>query len=104
MQNVGDVLSAWGAKISSDQEGARALNAVFCLQIDGDDGGEWFLECRERLGLLEHHPNPDCTIRVSSQDLIAIANGSLNPQLAFLAGRIELSGRVEEALKLSFFL
>jgi putative sterol carrier protein len=43
----------------------------------------------------------ECEVRVALEDLIAIVKGELNPQLAFLQGRVKLSGDLGGALRLN---
>lgn len=42
----------------------------------------------------------DTTMTVSDDDLIAIASGTLSPQVAYLKGRLKISGNLMLAQKL----
>lgn len=44
---------------------------------------------------------PVCVVTMDVGDFIAMANGSLNPQLAYLAGRISVDGEFDHALSLA---
>lgn len=43
---------------------------------------------------------PDTTMTLSDEDLIALASGTLNPQTAFLKGKLKIAGNLMLAQKL----
>ena len=46
------------------------------------------------------HDSPGATITVSSEDWLAMLNGSLNPMQAFMSGKIKLDGDMTLAMSL----
>lgn len=42
----------------------------------------------------------DCTISISEEDLKGIINGTLNPMMAFMSGKIKVKGDMSIAMKL----
>ena len=42
----------------------------------------------------------DCTVSVSEEDLLGIMNGSLNPMMAFMSGKIKVHGDMSVAMKM----
>ncbi len=48
--------------------------------------------------------NPNLTIKMSDEDLVALFSGTLNPMMAFMNGRIKLQGDMMLAQKLVGFI
>lgn len=55
-------------------------------------------------GRLETHPGqaaaPDVTVTMSDDDLVALFRGELNPMMAFMTGRLRVTGDVALAQRL----
>ena len=43
---------------------------------------------------------PDCTIKVSRDNLVKLVNGEMDPILAYTLGRIKIQGSMDIAMKL----
>jgi len=46
----------------------------------------------------------DCTVKVSKENFMQIADGSLNPQMAFMMGKLRVEGDMSLALQLGSIL
>lgn len=46
----------------------------------------------------------DCTIKVTMSDFQSIADGSLNPQMAFMTGKLKVEGDMSLAMQLGTIL
>ena len=49
-------------------------------------------------------PNPDCTMVISVEDFMAMAEGSLDGVSAFMTGRLKVHGEMGLAMKLGAIL
>ena len=49
-------------------------------------------------------PSPDCTVTLTENDFIDILTGKLNGQMAFLTGKLKVTGDIGPALKLGSFI
>ncbi|KDN44937.1 sterol-binding-like protein [Tilletiaria anomala UBC 951] len=49
-------------------------------------------------------PKPDVTLRVADKDMVALATGKMNPQMAFMKGRIKVKGNVMLGLRMQTVL
>ena len=83
-------------------EAAQGLNAVFQLNLTGDDGGTWHLvvldkTCRILAGAA---PEPNATISLSSGDWEALTSGKLDAFTALLQGRLKIDGDMGLATRL----
>lgn len=81
---------------------AGNLSASYLFDVSGPKGGKWTLEiksgkCELSSGI---KGNPNVTISISDQDWIAIYNGKLNSQMAFMMGKLRVSGDMSLAMKL----
>ena len=46
----------------------------------------------------------DCTVKVTMDDFIQIAQGTINPQMAFMTGKLRVEGDVSLAMQLGAIL
>lgn len=44
--------------------------------------------------------NADCTISIARDDFLAMADGKLDPQIAFMSGKLKISGDMSVAMGL----
>lgn len=88
--------------VNKDQEKAKGLNAVYQFDITGDEAGSWVVYATAAKVGVQSGPSPDakCTITVSGKDILDIVSGKLNPQMAFMSGKLKIKGDMGLALKL----
>ena len=83
------------------KEAAQGLNAVFQFDLSGEGGGKWQLvinndKCDIKEGA---HPSPNTTFSMAAQDYLDMAAGKLNPQMAFMSGKLRIAGDMGLALR-----
>lgn len=49
-------------------------------------------------------PKPDVVLRVTDKDMVALATGKMNPQMAFMKGKIKVKGNIMLGLRLNTVL
>jgi len=82
------------------------INAVYQFNISGPSGGQWAVDCATPGGAVNAGPTADarCTVNCTDADFLAIVNGKLNPQMAFMMGKLKIQGDMGLALKLAQLL
>lgn len=87
------------------EKGREKLDTTFKLVVSGPGGGTWLLDRLQSGGRLRAgEGRAQCVVELSCQDLLAMANGTLNPSQAFAENRIQVNGDVAAALVLSKIL
>ena len=89
-----------------DPEKIKGLKATYQWKITGDGGGNWFAVIGD--GAVEvnagESKDPNVTITVSAGNWLDIVNGNLNPQMAFVSGKVQIEGDMMLAMKLQNFI
>ncbi len=92
--------------LKEDPSLGQEINATYLFNVTGDTGGIWNISLNShtqevKAGSLE---NANCTITISDQDLVNLVQGTLNPQMAFMTGKLKVKGDLGLALKLGKIL
>jgi len=87
-------------------EKVEGLQAVYLFDITGDDGGKWTLTCDGAKGTITEgvEGEPQCTITMEAADFVEMIGGDLNPQMAFMTGKLKVQGDIGLALKIQAIL
>lgn len=78
------------------------INAVILLDLTGKDPGKYHIKIENGRSSVEKGGinNPDLSLSCSSEDLLMLSRGELDPGKAFMTGRLGISGDISIALKL----
>lgn len=81
---------------------ASGLDAVYQVNLSGSEAGNYYLKIAN--GGLETgegtHDSPNITINMASNDFVDMTNGKLNPTMAYMSGKLKVSGDMGLAMKM----
>jgi putative sterol carrier protein len=85
-------------------EVVKKVQGVFQFDVKNNAGKteSWILDVHKAPGVYkpDGKKKPDLTISVSDADFIALAENKLNPQKAFMQGKVKIKGKMMLATKL----
>ncbi|MCY0887777.1 MAG: SCP2 sterol-binding domain-containing protein [Alicyclobacillaceae bacterium] len=81
-------------------------DAVYQLNLSGDDGGHFYIRIREEKAEVAegNAEDADCTLNISASDFSKMMDGSLNGTTAFMMGKLKIEGNLGLAMKLESLL
>jgi len=94
------------ARLAAKPDVVAKINAVYQFNIAGPEGGAWSVDCTAPGGKVAAGaaPGARCTVAATDKDFLAIVNGKLNPQMAFMSGKLRIQGDMGLAMKLQLVL
>jgi len=96
-----------GALDADGEDLVKNVKGIFAFKVKGDKGGvaTWIVDAKNGKGKVEFDgkAKPDVTFQASDSDLFDLMSGKLNPQKAFFAGKLKISGNMGMAMKLQKF-
>ena len=82
-------------------EKAGGMNAAVAFDLSGENGGQWTViinngTCTVEEGIAD---NADATISMTGSDYVDMMTGKLNPMMAFMGGKVKVSGDLNTVMK-----
>ncbi len=100
MTSPRDLMARLRAALEARPEEARAIDAVYRFELDGEQGGSWVVSLRDPVAVTESDGPAECVISSSAQDFVELFEGRVNGQQLFFAGKLRIDGDMQLALKL----
>ena len=91
MKTIEDYINTLPQRLKQDN--IEGWNSTFHFEVTGDDCGEWTIsiadgKCQVSKGIIGA---ANCTVKMSDKTYIGIELGAVNPQIAFMMGKIKIS-------------
>jgi len=98
MQQIADGVAADGPEL------VKKVKGVIAFELTSADGkvGNWAIDLKNGAGAVTNtkHAKPDVTLVMKDADFIALSEGKLNAQSAFMKGQLKIKGNMMMAQKL----
>ena len=89
-------------KLKDKPETSKAVNSIYEFNITGDNGGVWTVEINKDKGAVQAGSTgaAKCIVTAAAPDFMNIVSGKMNPQMAFMSGKLKIKGDMGLAMKL----
>src|SRR5256714_9521526 len=81
-------------KLQDRPDISKAVNSVYEFNITGDNGGVWTVDLTKEPGAVTAGSTgaAKCTVNAATGDFLDIVIGKMNPQKAFISGKLKIKG------------
>ncbi len=85
---------------------AKGVKAVYQFELSGDGGGTYSVAIDDGTMTVTEGPTekPSTTLKMTGADYVDMVNGKLSGTMAFMKGKLKVSGNVMLAQKMQAFL
>jgi putative sterol carrier protein len=106
VQSVKDVFERhMPERLRAKPDVVAKINAVYQFNIAGPNGGAWSVDCTNGGAISQGTAAAArCTVAMAEGDFLNVVNGKLNPQMAFMSGKLKIQGDMGLAMKLQQIL
>jgi len=100
--NPSELFEQLQQRVASRPELVQEVGAIYQFDITGAEGGSWTVDLSNPPGAVRSGAceDADCIITVGQDDIVGIMTGKVDPQMAFMMGRVKVAGNFMLATKL----
>jgi len=83
-------------------EKAKQADTILQLNVTGSQAGQWNVVVKDgNVNVAKGtHAAPEITVTADTDDILAVADGRLDPTQAFMQGKAKVQGDLSEAMEL----
>jgi putative sterol carrier protein len=95
-----EIFDQMAASLNADA--AKGMNSTIQFNLSGDNGGQWYVSIKDGKAEVSKGAAsaPNMTLSMSASDYVDMTMGKLNGQMAFMSGKLKISGDMGLAMKL----
>jgi putative sterol carrier protein len=84
-------------------EKAKSADTIIQLNVTGSQAGQWNVAIKNgNVNVAKGtHASPEITVTADTDDVLAVADGKLDPMQAFMQGKAKVQGDLSEAMELA---
>lgn len=105
--NAGTLIEEkFSKKLKEHPEVAKAIGVAVAIELTGTGGGRWVIDCESKAPCIKADAvsRAVTTISMSTEVFEKMSKGELDPQTAFLTGKVKVDGNLGVAIKLGELL
>ena len=93
-------------KIKENPSLVKSVNAADAIELSGEGGGRWVIDFTRSPATIEGNSTAHAvtTVSMGADTFVGISSGEIDPQTAFLTGKIKVDGYLGVAIKLGELL
>ncbi len=103
---VKEALASIKDKINSKPSMIESVNNVYQFNLSGEESGIYQIIFSDGAVdyMMEERYEPDCKLILSERSFLKLLEGTLNPTVAYMSGKLKIEGSLGLALKLQSIL